>query len=710
MNKFANILYRILGLVLLILMCFIEYHCIYNIPGMTEALHPIVIIIGTIIFILVLIRIKKAISKLSKKTKRVLAISICVFSFIGMVIFGYCFKATPGNDLSYMINEKNIMQENGGKFETEEYFGVYPHQASITIFVYIFSQIGNFLGIKDFMIVVNAFLMSMTGYFIYLIISKIKQEDFAITTLLFYALNPIIYLYASYYYTDTISFLFAIVPIYLYICSLQVKNNKLKYLYLIATGIILTFGYKIRAVVVIILIGILIGEFLSHKELKEKLKISTTIIAGFALGMIASTLIVMPFHPIKNKNLEFPATFYIMIGTNINQHAAWNTEDYQYTQDAGNYSEKVEANIARIKENISKLGPSGLIDLLKLKLKKTWSNGGYDYETKLFTLEDTNYFYEYILGNKKILLTYILQICKVLLYLMFIFAIFCEIRRSSKMKFLFISIFGFLLFFIFWESLLRYSLSCMPWIMLAFPMGLEALEKILNKLTSNLKIKKLIKYFGILILCVSIVMLVLAFKSYCVTQSTYYDEVAMQQNPRRIIKNISNKVIEQEFVASREFNTIKLKFINESGLEKNTYNLEIINSIGEILVKQQFSSDSIENESFKTFSFDYILPNGEEKYIIKIYAENKNVEDSSIGIYKYESEQLKALDVYPIGKLKINGEVQNGQDLTFKVENVTLRSMFSKKVYILVSVFIILVEVYALYPYIKMSKIPKLEN
>ena len=98
------------------------------------------------------------------------------------------------------------------------------------------------------------------------------------------------------------------------------------------------------------------------------------------------------------------------------------------------------------------------------------------------------------------------------------------------------------------------------------------------------------------------------------------------------------------------------------------------------------------------FNFEKIRPKREEKYRFVITSKDATEEDS-IGIASfYENNYL----AYPNGKLKINNENIKGS-LTFRVQNNVKRSIIKKRYYIIMSIAIMLLEIFIFYPYLKLK-------
>lgn len=714
LEKFRTYCYKIICSILLIFVIYVIYFAIFNIYQVSENLKPIVILLGAIVGIMFFITLGKVLDKINRKTINKIAICICIIFFLGMSIVGVALNSIPSTDLSMIIREINIMVNNGGKFVSESYFARVTNQTPIAILLYFIYKIGLFINIplnylKGFATIINSLFVTISAFFIYLSVKNIKGEKSAVITLLFFVLNPIFYLYSSYFYTDTLCMPFAAISIYLYICSIDKNDIKKKVLLLMGSGFVLALGFEIRVVLGIILIAMLLKLIFNKGNLKEKFRNSSTILLGFIIGIMIYNIISIPFGVLKNKNLEFPITHYIMYSLNEKELGKWNSSDYSITYNQKTYEEKVNANLKAIKSRIDNLRLAGWLNLAKEKIAVNWSNGDYDYLSKVENVENINSLYGYLSGNKKIFIIYYLQICKVIVMVLFLLGIVKELIRKdeNKYSFLYISIFGAFLFYLFWEVLSRYSLTFLPIIILTFTNGLENIENILKhdmiKISFNdnqqrcIYIKKYLKTTGIVIITITTFFGIINFYKYAVKKDTFWDKVVVQgKNNEKGIEKIGNNEIEQTFIADKKFNSIAIRFLKKDMNVITNYVFELHNSKN-ILVKEKFTSDEINDKAYKTFTFKKVEPKGKEEYRIKIYSVDAT-DENSIGICTYYG--YKNYDIYPKGVLKIN-ENEIEQDITFKVQNENKRTYISKKIYILFMLAIITIEIFSFYPYFK---------
>lgn len=709
--------YKIILVVLFVLDIYVIYCSVFNIVRPKEDLKPIVLMLGTIVMLMFFITLKKEISKLSKKQINIIAIILCVLFFIGMCVVGNLLSSIPSTDLSSITREINFMLQNGGKFVTEGYYARYTNQTPVTILIYLICKLGLLINIslkylKNFVIIANSLGMAITAFFAYLSIKKLKNENAGLLTVLFFVVNPIFYLYSSYFYTDTFCMPFAMIAIYFYICFLKEKRIKRLIPLLIVLGITLALGFKIRVVVGICLIAMILNIILKNEHWKNKCISISAMLIGFILGIVLYKVISIPFGVLTNKDLEFPITHWMMYSLNEETGGCFSSSDYALTFNAKNYEEKLNVNIDIIKSRIKDLGISGWLSLLKTKLSITWSNGDYDYLSKLENVEQINKLYEYFVGNKRIFVVYYVQICKIVAMSALLFSIIGEFlkKKESKNAFIFISIFGAFLFYTIWEVAPRYSLTFLPMIILTFSMGIANIEKILSinsikmyckndkKITVNLE--KILKKAGITIIILTAFLGIINFRNYAITENTYWDKVVMQvkSNEGKISK-IADNVITQTFTADKKFNCIAIKFLKENTKSVTNYYFVLYNSQGKQITKISFDSNSVTDGVYKAFYFKDIKPDGKQEYTIKIYSDDAT-QNNSIGISSYYG--YGNYDIYPNGTLSMNKK-ELEEDITFKVQNQRVRTYISKKMYILMIISIIIIEIYS-FKYIIIKK------
>lgn len=271
--------------------------------------------------------------------------------------------------------------------------------------------------------------------------------------------------------------------------------------------------------------------------------------------------------------------------------------------------------------------------------------------------------------------------------------------------------FGAFLFYLFWEVATSYSLPFLPWMFIVFSIGITQIENVvkINIIKCELedikdiqydfrKVKNIMPFF--IIIC-SIFLIILNYYPYTKEKNLYWDKRVMQyKESGKEILVTSSKNIQQTFKTNKEFNCISVKFKKENVSGKTNYNFILKDENNKVLVTQIFTSTDIKNNQLKTFYFKKIKPEKSEKYIIEIKSDNATEKDA-IGLAVFNEGEYKA---YIGGNLIIDNETTDA-DLVFQVQNEIERTYTSKRIYIILSFAIIILELFAFYPCIVKRKV-----
>lgn len=618
--------------------------------------------------------------------------------FIALSVFGSKFTIIPSYDLSHIERELMLMMKDGTVISNVAYFAKYTNQVPLTVLLYYIYRLGSFLhfgNLKLFAVIANSFFMALTAFFTYLSVRKLKNSDAGLVTLIFFIVNPIFYMYASYFYTDTLCMPFASIAIYLFLISKD-KKKLSSIVCLVISGLLLAIGFKVRVVVAILLIGIIMTKWLNSENIKTLVRTSSCLIGGFVIGVLCFNLVMTNFSIPKDESLEFPVYHWVMMGLNDKKTGRYNDADHAYTKSQPTKEEKSKADIKLIKERLNDLGIFGYLNLWVRKININWSNGAYRYLDKMANIEEFSKGYEYIGGNNVIFTLYALQICKSLILVVFTYLVFLEFRNKGhkEIKFLMVSLFGAFVFYSIWEVQARYSLSFLPWLMILLSLGISSIEEqVVSKIKYN---KRLVKVIPFIIIVVTLDIMVINFPKYTIKQDTFYDTRVNQVKTRStVLTNLSEKKVEQTFKTDGSFNLVSIKFIKKNVQDVTNYQLTLYDKDKKIY-QEKFTSDDVVDNEFKNFIFNDINPKGEEEYTISISSKDAT-DDNSLGIESFNYDPYKA---YPKGNLYVNGEDTKGS-MTFKVQDKVERSYTSKVIYISMSLMILLIEFIAIYPLIK---------
>ena len=705
MNKFFSISYKVIIAILIVLFSYITLVSAFY--GLDQNLSPIIVILGTIITFFLFKIIYKQIQKLFSKKIKIIAIIISILFFIGLLLVGLLLPISSVTDLSHIIEYVNRMFSLDSLTITGSYFSKYTNQVPLLIFAYFFTKIGSIFGCTNVVFmgtIFNALFMSIMAFFIYLTGKELKDEKTGLLALIFTVINPIFYLYSSYFYTDTLCMPFAVIGLYLAIKCIKTDSIKKKILFGILSGLIFFIGLKIRIVVVILLIAIL-ALILINKEIKHKLKIYFVLLIGLVVGLLGFKVAYSFFDINLNPNEAFPITHWLMMGLNEEHTGGYNGSDHDLTFNEKTYEEKKEANIEEIKTRLKELGPIGLIKLEGAKIARTWSSGNYGVYAKLNNTSDGVGIYEYLggYGNTNIFLKYSLQILKTYISFMILLGLVTRFRKKSDTyhyeDIIYIALFGAILFYILWESAQRYSLSFLPWMIIPLGLIYERINKKEEDLSKKEKYNHIMKISSIALILITTLLLTMNFYKYTLEEKTYEDVRILSYRGFSKIE-IGENTVSQTFTTDNNFNQISINFENTNKEEKSTYLFRLYDSkTGEILAQKEFASSNV-NGNYK-FKFDDINPTAETTYEIEITKlEGESV--LKIGTYD-EGVYYKS---YNNGSILTNDEEMTGSFI-FRVDETHQRTYMSILSYSILSLGILAIEYVCLKDYIINKKATK---
>lgn len=711
MTKFFNISYKVVICLLIILFAYITIVSAFY--GIDQNLSPLVVILGTIVTFFFFKWLSKKLDKLSNKKIKIMAIILSIIFFIGLLLVGIFLPISSVTDLSHIIEYVNRMISENNLTITGAYFSKYTNQIPLLIFTYGFTKIGSIFGTTNVLLIgtiFNALFIAITGYFIYLIGKELHSPKTGLLSLIFMMINPIFYLYTSYFYTDTLCMPFAVIGLYLIIKCFKTDKPLNKILLGILSGFFFFIGLKVRIVVAILLIAVLAYILINPKVL-HKLKIYLALFIGLFIGVIGFKIIYNYFEIDLDENAAFPITHWIMMGLNEEHTGGYNSIDHDLTYNEPTYEAKKEANIEEIKARISDLGPIGLIKLEGMKIARTFSSGNYGVYAKLNNTADGTGLYEYLggYGNTNILMKYSLQILKTYISFMILLGAY-QIFRKKEIEYkedtiIYIALFGAILFYIIWESAQRYSLSFLPWMII--PLGLiysklkakenitetkESKSKIINTIKTHKK--KIVKALSISLMLITFLLLTINFPKYTLETKTYDDIRILSYRGFSEIEIKDNRV-SQTFTTEENFNQIRIRLNNNHENTDSIYTFKLYNDeTNELLVNQEFNSNEIKDSSNYKFKFDEINPDNNTRYRIELsLLEGKSV--LSVGTYN-ESMYYKA---YNNGSVYINDE-ETSDTFIFRVDEQVNRTYMSVISYLILSIIILGIEWISMEKYI----------
>ena len=639
-----------------------------------DYLNPLVLIVGSIVYLLLLIKLYKVIIKLDDKKKKIIVGILLGLQFILLLISAFVISSIPQVDLIHILTEINSLNDTGSILNSV-YYSVYPNNRFLLIILYGLQKI---IPISNQILfsLLSTICISVMSLFTYKTVNKVWDLNKGLLSLFICVLSPIFYLYVSYYYTDVLMLPFASILIYLIVKTKDEKNLKSNVLYGILIGIIAIIGYKIRAVAIFILVAYFV-YLIFTKKILIVLKKFAPIIIGAILTITCIDTIENKFFTNVNVDKEFPMTHWIMMGVNEKSYGYYSEDDYNLSSSASNVSERTDLNIKEIKNRLSDLGPFGTVKLLVVKLVSVWGKGDYSYQKYLELVNDFNPSYSYLLEDKNIVINYLLQFSKIVVMFMAIISLI-NIYKSGKKSIIAISLFGAVFFYLVWEVCPRYGLSFLPWLILIGTCSYDTLN-------TNYEKFKFYKYFKCIILVLTLALFAFSFNKY--TGISYKENIVAKDSVTNVKYISLNKeaVITQTLDLYDSFNKIRLKFkVNE--IDDATYKLELITK-NEVVYEKDFKKNDLEDKKYTDFYLDKTYEGG--SYTVRLSSDST----SDLEVYIAYKEKF---DYYPNGILEVNKKEETG-DLMFEVVNNEERGIYTYLEYMTIMILTLGMEVIVLF-------------
>ena len=484
---------------ILFVLIFINF---YHIFGEKIFINIIGIIIGTIVLILIN---KFIINKLSDKSSKRCIIVLLILFLILSYLSVYYFRVKYNWDFKWIMDSAKEIA-NTGSTVNGFYFKIFPNNWGALIVTTLAMKL--FFGSEVGAYIINIAFIFASVIFAVLSAKKIGGNKLALNTLILLIGCAPLYLYAPIVYTDTLSLAFPIGTFYFWLVAKENKGNckKKYYINLILMTLMGVIGYCIKPVAAIVLIAIILDAIFT-KINKNTVKSLFIILAIFIvlISLFNKFGEIFIIKDSRKNDYEFPITHWIMMGLNKPEseggtsigYGAYSQDDADYTSTSGNYNEKKNANILKIKERLNDFGVSGYMDFLSKKFKYVWNDETY-YSINLIgwdTLNKNSIPYKFVIGDESYIFfrPYMRHFNNTLFAIIIIGIIIDVFRKekSSELRILGISVVGIAIFLLIWEARSRYVYFLIPTFCILGALGIYNIEKITDKYT--LKIKNQLK-------------------------------------------------------------------------------------------------------------------------------------------------------------------------------------------------------------------------
>lgn len=488
MKQFRKIIKQLINILFLIIIIYILLNILIQSETLWFKFDNLKLIFATTLYGVCLVILYKIFKKIKQPNKILVGIILGIIVIIQCIV-SYLFCVNPSWDFGKVFNEAtkfNVIIEN------TQYFTQCANNIPIMLILKSIFYIFSFIGTNNYLvlgIILNIIIIDSSIWVTYLLVKRILGNSKALFALVLFALNPAIYLYGPIFYTDTLTMIFPILILYLYVL-LKDENisKKRKTVIAILFGIIMAVGMILKFTIIIPFIAIIIYEIFfdtSKKNIKLKCVQFTKIIIAMIIVVLLQKVLLVNIVPnyteMKDKSLPF--LHFIMMSIEGDGRFRQSDVDFTMSLDLETRNEQL---IEEIKNRIQKHNENNdWYKFITTKMLTTWGDGTYYIPWQLEREPIHNGIHqEFIFSDGKYskIYAYYVQAQHITMFILMIFLIFYKLERKDfNYNILKLTFIGLFLVFIIYEAKSRYIVNFMPIFVIMQVIGLGNLSALLNK-------------------------------------------------------------------------------------------------------------------------------------------------------------------------------------------------------------------------------------
>lgn len=670
----------------------------------------IIFALGVIVLISVFIMFSSLVKRLSERKLIILTSIMFAIILVVQIFFVVCLDCMPFTDLQVCADSAQDLVSSGKL--NSLYYETYPNNRFFTIELFLFARLFNAMGVNFYSAIdiVTLLHIDLALVFMWLAVKRAVGLKRAACVLFICIFNPILYFGSEFCYTSswclpcTSIILFLSVSICMLIKERKEnanRKNTVKLLvYSIMLGVVTAVGYVIRVTAIIPFIAFLciIVIYIIHnvKVIKKVLYSIGACALALAISLVSLNAYTNSYCDFNSNENTFPSTHWIMMS--FGETGRYSASDVELTQNAGNYDDKIKANLDELGKRIDDMGLSGMMSNFSKKLEGTWADGTHNLLVRISITRTENKLYNYFGGSKSDIAVFACQIFHISTLILILISCVSQLRKKRLDELSLItllSLLGGIIFYLFWEISAIYSLPFMFVQIAAASDGLNEVSRKfeLSTVKNPVALNKSLTLLFVMIFSVSALCFIEGFKPICKDESTW-SNYSVNNNPAATghqfveLGNGSADIgtLEQEFYSSTEFNMLYFACKSTGKSTDCQYRLDLMDDNGLTLFTAQFVESNIQNNMIK-FNLPYIKANGREKYKIKI-TKLTQAEDS----IEFGFTQYLATDNID-GKYTVNGVDKEYMDLFLNVGNQYTAPYFTSGKYMLICLVILMVEI-----------------
>lgn len=636
--------------------------------------------------------LKRKLDKWNKKT--IIIISAILGLFIIGIQCAYICIMRPNviydNYLIYEQAQRLLVDKVINPEFYGQYFQRYGHNLPVLTWIYLLLKTAEIMNIGDTHLILcffGMFMMDLALLASWGIAYVLGGRNNAFLFLAFSSLNPVIYIWTIWHYTTVLSLPFLMGAILFAILIPKARRDFQKIVFLLLFAGCTILGLRIRITQVILLIAIFICSLalcVWKKSGWKKIAVYMLSAACF-MGVISigCEKYEARFVEFDNTDAAFPTVHWIMMG--LGETGTFNIEDLQYTQQFPTHEEKVEGDIAKIKERIENLGVVGLAERMKQKLQVTWQDGSRGYSSGWVKNGTQSKLYSYLCGDKA---DFFLLYCQGF-YLFTLVLVLLGIVKSIKthkidwyfvMRLLWL---GTILFYLLWESQDHYSIGMVFVIQILAVEGGYSWDSVFAN--HDKRVASGVKYAAVTLNLLMIVICLIHNFDICTQKKfdfIHYNAQSQYSDNDGFLEVNNKQNITQYFKTSIPFNRISVNIVPAAVPSSVSYNMELLDAQNNVIAAKSVTADLLALDNL-VWDFETIVPSKSETYQIRLTSADNS--DSTLQIISYFGQN----DLYEGGEALVNNN-SVGADMCFGVMECILGAYISVKWYVLLGGMVII--------------------
>ena len=555
--------------------------------------------------------------------------------------------------------------------EAVYYLSVYPNQNAYAVLTAVLWKLGTAAGISRaamplLLNCVNLVFLDTAAVLFLLTVSAYKKRTpGSFVRILFLLLcNPFLYIGVSYYYTITLSMPFVMGILYLYVRFLR-KKEKHPYVILVILGLVVGFGYLLRATTMIPFIAVIACLlFLGRLQKRDLLAAAVAVltIAGISAGN-------RQYIGLDTKDTAFPLTHWVMMS--MTSPGSHNEADETYTASFPTAEEKKAADRERLAEKLQAMTVGDLLSLVHAKVENTWGRRSNGYPVYLENCLRTDGLYPYLFGDHKDFVILYHQGY----YLCLLLGIFYDLLRTVRKKqwdsYVFqLTFLGAVLFYLLWETGSQYSLPFLLVLQFLAENGVEQWEEaVVSDRGKTCNLQRSI----CLVLLAGLLVFAIGNYSVFTGQTQEYTHPVVMQLLANEELSIGKEKLLQTFEASQPFDRVIFQWRNDDSSSDAVYEAVLASETG-VIAEEEITGAGQPYNGATVLSFPTVTPDGTQMYTLSIRKKSGTDE------LRFITYSMGYYDAYAGGTLTLGGQ-ELTKDLLLSVSRTEIKTYTTTKRY-----------------------------